>query len=104
MAPAATLLLHRPAGANWQMWHNSGLAALGIALENDSIVDVAINRDKYGYHFLIDKHKNDDGWINEGSPHYHYYPLEALLFTANAVRCRGIDLLTVTCMICLLNL
>lgn len=57
MAPAATLLLHRPAGANWQMWHNSGLAALGIALENDSIVDVAINRDKYGYHFLIDKHK-----------------------------------------------
>lgn len=39
------------------MWHNSGLAALGIALENDSIVDVAINRDKYGYHFLIDKHK-----------------------------------------------
>lgn len=92
LAPAATLLLHRPAGANWQMWHNSGLAALGIALENDSIVDVAINRDKYGYHFLIDKHKNDDGWINEGSPHYHYYPLEALLFTANAVRCRGIDL------------
>ena len=29
LIPAATLLLHRPAGANWQMWHNSGLAALG---------------------------------------------------------------------------
>lgn len=92
LQPAATLLLHRPAGANWQMWHNSGLAALGIALENDSIVDVAINKDKYGYHYLIEKHKNNDGWINEGSPHYHYYPLEALLFTANAVKCRGIKL------------
>lgn len=50
------------------MWHNSGLAALGIALENDSIVNVAINKDKYGYHYLIEKHKNNDGWINEGSP------------------------------------
>lgn len=92
LRPAATLLLHRPAEANWQMWHNSGLAALGIALESDSIVDVAINKERYGYHYLIEKHKNSDGWINEGSPHYHYYPLEALLFTANAVRCRGIRL------------
>ncbi|MBQ8521414.1 MAG: heparinase II/III family protein [Bacteroides sp.] len=92
LKPAANLLLHRPAEANWQMWHNSGLAALGIALENDSIIDVAIHKKGYGYHHLIDKHKNSDGWINEGSPHYHYYPLEALLFTANAVKCRGIRL------------
>ena len=92
LRPAATLLLHRLDGANWQMWHDSGLAALGIALESDSIVDVAINKEKYGYRALVKKHKNADGWINEGSPHYHYYPLEALLFTANAVRCRGIDL------------
>lgn len=92
LKPAAKLLLHRPAGANWQMWHNSGLVALGVALENDSIIDVAINKNIYGYHFLMKKHKNSDGWINEGSPHYHYYPLEALLFTANAVKCRGIRL------------
>ena len=52
---------------------------------------MAINRDKYGYHFLIDKHKNDDGWINEGSPHYHYYPLEFCCLQPR-VRCRGIDL------------
>lgn len=89
LKPASTLLLHRLAEANWQMWHNSGLAALGVALESDSIINVAINKKKYGYHDLILKHKNSDGWINEGSPHYHYYPLEALLFTANAVECRG---------------
>lgn len=92
LRPAARLLLHRPGTGNWQMWHNSGLVALGIALEDDSIVNVAINKPGYGYHYLLKKHKNADGWINEGSPHYHYYPLEALLFTANAVRCRGIRL------------
>lgn len=92
LRPAARLLLHRPGAGNWQMWHNSGLAALGIALENDSIVHIAVDKPGYGYHYLVQKHKNADGWINEGSPHYHYYPLEALLFTANAVRCRGIRL------------
>lgn len=92
LRPAAQLLLRRPAGANWQMWHNSGLAALGVALEDDAIIHVAVDKPGYGYHHLLRKHKNADGWINEGSPHYHYYPLEALLFTANAVRCRGIRL------------
>lgn len=92
LRPAARMLLDRPAGANWQMWHNSGLVALAVALRDDSIIDVAINDRTRGYHALIAKHKNSDGWINEGSPHYHYYPLEALIFTANAVRCRGIDL------------
>lgn len=92
LRPAARLLLHRPAEGNWQMWHNSGLAALGVALEDDSIVDVAINKPGYGYYHMLRKHVNPDGWINEGSPHYHYYPLEALLFTANAVACRGINL------------
>lgn len=33
LRPCAELLLNRPAGANWQMWHNSGLAVLGVALE-----------------------------------------------------------------------
>ncbi len=89
LRPASRLLLNRPAEANWQMWHNSGLAALGIALEDDSIVDIAVNKPRYGYHYLVGKHKNADGWINEGSPHYHYYPLEALIFTARAVDCRG---------------
>lgn len=92
LKPCAKMLLNRPAAANWQMWHNSGLAALGIALENDSIVSIALDKPGFGYHTLIKKHMNADGWINEGSPHYHYFPLEALVFTANAVKCRGINL------------
>lgn len=92
LKPGAKLLLNRPSGGNWQMWHNSGLAALGVALEDDSIINVAIYKNKLGYNYSVKTLKNSDGWINEGSPHYHYYPLEALLFTANAVRCRGINL------------
>lgn len=92
LRPALGLLQRRPAGANWQMWHNSGMVALAIALEDDKAIDIALNDRERGYHALNKKHKNADGWINEGSPHYHYYPLEALIFTANAVRCRGINL------------
>lgn len=91
LKPAVDLLLHRPAEGNWQMWLNSGLAALGVALEKDSIIEIAVNQ-KEGYRNTLKRHLNKDGWINEGSPHYHYYPLEALLKTAEAVRCRNINL------------
>lgn len=88
----ANLLLRRKDGGNWQIWHNSGLAALGIALQDDSIIDVALNDPKCGYHYLFNKHVYPDGWWNEGSPTYHFYPLRAMLLTADAVRCRNINL------------
>lgn len=92
LRPCAELLLNRPAGANWQMWHNSGLAVLGVALENDSIIDVAMNDPVRGYYALMKKHLKPDGWIDEGSPNYHYFPLQALIHTADVMRCRGINL------------
>ena len=92
LRPCAVLLLHRPAGANWQMWHNSGLAALGVALEDDSIIDKVLNDPERGYHALMKKHLNPDGWINEASPNYHYFHLQALIRTADVLRCRGVNL------------
>lgn len=92
LRPSVKMIMARKDGGNWQMWHNGGIAAMGVALEDDSIIDVAMNRPGYGYHHMINVMKNDDGWIAEGSPHYHYYPLESLIFTALTVRCRGIDL------------
>lgn len=92
LRPCAELLLNRPAGANWQMWHNSGLAVLGVALEDDSIIDVAMNDPVRGYYALMKKHLKPDGWIDEGSPNYHYFPLQALIHTADVMRCRGINL------------
>ena len=88
----AKMLLNRRFGGNWQVWHNSGLAALGVALQTDSLIRVALDDTKYGYHHLMDKHVNKDGWWNEGSPIYHFYPLRAMMLTADAVRCMNINL------------
>ncbi len=92
LQPCADLLLKRKGGGNWQVWHNSGLIALGVALQNDSIIDVALNDRRCGYYYLMEKHVYQDGWWNEGSPIYHFYPLRAMLLSADALRCRGIDL------------
>lgn len=88
----ANLLLRRKDGGNWQVWHNCALSALGIVLQNDSIINVALNDPKCGYYYLNNKHVNSDGWWNEGSPIYHFYPLGAMVMTAEAVRCRNINL------------
>lgn len=88
----ADMLLERRGGGNWQVWHNSGLIALGVALEDDSLIEVALNDPQCGYRHLMAEHVYGDGWWNEGSPTYHYYPLRAMLLSAEALRCRGIDL------------
>lgn len=88
----AEMLTRRPAGANWQMWHNSGMAACAAVTGCDSLMRRAIEDPERGYHALIKKHLNSDGWINEGSAHYHFYPLEALLLTANAARAFDMNL------------
>jgi len=86
------MLLKRKAKGNWQVWHNSGLIALSVALGNDSIIDIALNDPQYGYHYLMDNDVRSDGWWNEGSPIYHYYPLRAMVLSAEALRCKNINL------------
>lgn len=92
LRPCAELLLNQKSGGNWQVWHNSGIVSLGIALENDTYIDRGLNDSEYGYHILMERNVWGDGWWSEGSPTYHFYPLRAMLFTADAVRCRSIDL------------
>ncbi len=89
---AANLLLKRGGGGNWQMWNNSGVAALGVVLNNDSIVDVALRAPKVGHRDMMRSHVNRDGWWNENSANYHFFPLRAILLTADAVRGRGDNL------------
>lgn len=88
----ANMLLRRRVYENWQVWHNSGLAALGVALQNDSIIRIALNDPAHGYHLMMKHNVTNEGWWREGSPIYHFYPLRAMLLTADAVRCRGINL------------
>ncbi len=79
-------------GGNWQVWHNAGLACAAVALRDDALLDMAIEDPDYGYHHMMEVGVTKDGWWNERSPAYHFYPLEAMVHTAEAVRCRGIDL------------
>ena len=88
----ADLLLRRRDGGNWQVWHNCGLTALAVALRDDGLIRVALDDPQCGYRTLMARHVYADGWWNEGSPIYHFYPLGAVVMTADAVRCRNIDL------------
>ncbi|MDR2472847.1 MAG: heparinase II/III family protein [Tannerella sp.] len=92
LKPCADLLLNSRVGGNWQVWHNSGLLALGVALRDDSIINTALNDPACGYYTMMKRNVYHDGWWSEGSPVYHFYPLQAMIFSADAMRCRGIDL------------
>lgn len=92
LSKCAQMLLRKRVDGNWQAWHNGALAALGVALKSDRILNIAINESGYGYRSLLEKNVYEDGWWKEGSVVYHFYPLRALVLTAEAARCRGINL------------
>lgn len=90
--PMAETIYANRAGGNWQVWHNAGLAALAVALEDPHWLSIALDDPEHGYHAMLDKGVTREGFWDERSPGYHFYPLQAMLKTAEAVRCRGIDL------------
>ncbi len=92
LRPCAEVILGHRAGGNWQVWHNAGLASIAVALEDGKLLDTALEDRDCGYERLIDTGVTDEGWWEERSPGYHFYPLHAMLYTAEAVQCRGIDL------------
>lgn len=92
LRPCADLLMRSHDKGNWQVWHNGGIIALGVALKNDSIIDVALNKPVLGYYAMMEKNVYNDGWWNEGSVVYHFYPLRGILLSAEALRCRNINL------------
>ena len=91
-APAAELIKRKRKTNNWQTWHNCALASLGVALEDDELIKYAVESPTYGFSDVLDKNLMPDGWWGEGSVSYHFYPLRAMILTAEAVRCRGINL------------
>ncbi len=88
---AETILRHR-VGGNWQVWHNSGIASAAVALEDPDLLKIAIDDPQYGYRAMMATGVTKEGWWSERSPGYHFYPLRAMVLTAEAVRCRGVDL------------
>ena len=92
LAPAAEMLKERKQTSNWQTWHNAAIASIGVAIGDRTLFDYALYAPIYGYEALIISNLYADGWWNEGSVTYHFYSLQAMLKTAEAVRCLGINL------------
>jgi len=92
MRPISATILRNQTGGNWQVWHNAGTACIAIALDDEGLLEIALNDPKHGYHAMMEQGVTSDGWWYERSPGYHFYPLHAMILTAEAVRCRGIDL------------
>ena len=90
---AANMIVTRRGSQNWQSWNNAMRSSLAITLKNDEMLDYAING-PVGYKAEFEKMVYDDGWFKEASPGYHFFPLKALMLTANAARAGGIDLYT----------
>ena len=92
LRPMAETIRRNQAGGNWQVWHNSGKAAIAIALRDEELLETALRAPGHGYDHMMAVGLTAEGWWEERSPGYHFYPLHAMLMTADAVRCRGMDL------------
>lgn len=90
--PCADVIFRNRAGGNWQVWHNGGLASCAVALGDEALMEIALNAPKHGYKHMMKVGATKDGWWDEGSPCYHFFPLDAMVYTAEAARCRGINL------------
>ncbi len=90
--PAAAMLKERKQTTNWQTWHNAAIASIGVATGDKELVNYAIEAPTYGFKAILASNLYSDGWWSEGSVSYHFYALQAMLKTAEAVRCMEIDL------------
>lgn len=76
---------------NIHMWMASAVATAGAILEDDALVDWAI-QSEHGWERQLTQGVNDDGFWYEGSMTYHYYTFLAAATCAIAAAGRGRDL------------
>lgn len=63
---------------NHEMKINATIGVVGLILNEKSYLDFALHS-KYGMHYQLDHGSSEEGLWFEGSVHYHYYALQALL-------------------------
>lgn len=76
---------------NIECWHLASLATLGVHLDDDALIALAVDGD-HGLHAQFDHGIRPDGWWVEGSAHYHYYMGSAMLQTVRVLKDRRPDL------------
>jgi len=81
---------------NFQAWHLAAVGMAGLVLQDQDLVDYALDS-QFGYRHLIGHDVRDDGLFWERSLGYHAFTLQALVhLTEAAWRC-GMDLYTLEC-------
>ncbi len=73
------LMEHRTAQLhNHEMKINATIGVIGLILDDSRYIDFALNTE-YGIHYQLNHGSIGEGMWFEGSIHYHYYALQALL-------------------------
>ncbi len=86
--PVARGLIACGIPGNWGSWHLSAVGVIGYALQDKSLIDYALTSFKE----QISETLGDDGLWPESVHTYHFYPLGAFLFLAEAAWHSGTDL------------
>lgn len=86
--PVARGLIACGIPGNWGSWHLSAVGVIGYALQDKALIDYALSSFKK----QISETLGDDGLWPESVHTYHFYPLGAFLFLAEAAWHNGTDL------------
>lgn len=86
--PVAQGLIQTPTGGNWFSWHLSAVGVIGLAIRDAGMVDYATK----AFQGQIANELGEDGLWPESVHCYHFFPLQAFVFFAEASSRAGIDL------------
>jgi len=86
--PVAEGLKNMGIGGNWGSWHLSAVGVIGYAIRDEALVGYALS----GFKRQISEVLGDDGIWPESVHTYHFYPLSAFLYLAEAAYHNGTDL------------
>ncbi|WP_078378867.1 heparinase II/III family protein [Sutcliffiella halmapala] len=78
---AQTLMMNEKGTSNWQAWHIAAIGMIGYLLEEEELIEYAVNGEQ-GFFYLIENSVTEDGFWHEGSIAYHLYALRPLTWLA----------------------
>lgn len=86
--PCAQGLVKVGIGGNWGSWHLSAVGVIGYAIQDHELIEYALK----SFKSQITSQLGDDGLWPESVHTYHFYPLGAFLYLAEAAYHNGTDL------------
>ncbi len=77
---------------NIHCWYNAAICSLGLLLDDQELVDFAVEGPEAGFRQQIEKGVQEDGFWYEGSFGYHFYTIMAMQNLIISALNNGIDL------------